>query len=174
MIDEKTGEEAQYIHNAGLVLLHPYLPRLFRMLDLTEDAQFTGVEAQFRAVYLMQYAVWGNAEVPGHELHLNKLLAGLGQEVAVPDTVVLTDHEKATVEYLLSDVIAAWDKLLNTSKDGLREAFLIREGRLDAQDDFYQLVVEERAFDVLLASLPWSIGIIRFSWMEKGIFVSWG
>ncbi|MEL1242799.1 contractile injection system tape measure protein [Flavobacterium sp. DGU11] len=164
---------AEFINNAGLVLLHPYLPRLFAMLSLTVDGKFTGEDAQFRAIFLMQYAVFGSTEFPEHEMRLNKLMAGVGQDVAIPGSVELTLHEKETIDGLLNAVINAWSKLGKTSVEGLRGAFLVRDGKIDELDDLYQLVVEEKTFDILLGSLPWSISTIKYSWMEKGINVKW-
>jgi Contractile injection system tape measure protein len=163
----------EFINNAGLVLLHPYLPRLFAMSSLTEDGKFTGEEAQFRAIFLMQYAVFGSTGFPEHEMRLNKLLAGVGQHVAIPVSVELTLHEKETIDGLLNAVINAWSKLGNTSVEGLRGTFLVRDGKIDELDDLYQLVVEEKTFDILLGSLPWGMSTIKYSWMEKGINIKW-
>jgi len=121
----------------------------------------------------MQYAVFGMTEFAEHELELNKLLTSLETDTAIPLSVELTDNEKDIINGLLNAVIQNWSKLNNTSIDGLRGNFLIRNGKLEEHDDFYQLIVEERAYDILLGSLPWSISTVKFSWMEKGINVKW-
>ncbi len=68
-------QEKIYISNAGLVLMSPYLPKLFSQLDLVEGGEFVDSIASQRAVYLLQYAATGGIDAPEHELVLNKLLA---------------------------------------------------------------------------------------------------
>src|SRR5690606_2792327 len=65
-----------FIYNAGLILLAPFLPRLFNRLELTEKGKFKDREAKVKALFLMQYAVFGTTDFPEHELQLNKLLVG--------------------------------------------------------------------------------------------------
>ncbi|MHA3787024.1 contractile injection system tape measure protein [Flavobacterium hauense] len=169
----KEEKLSTFVSNAGLVLLWPYLPRLFDMLSLTADNKFIDNEARIRAIFVMQYAVFGMTEFAEHELELNKLLTSLEADTAIPLSIELTDNEKDIINGLLNAVIQNWSKLSNTSIDGLRGNFLIRNGKLEEHEDFYQLIVEERAYDILLGSLPWSISTVKFSWMEKGINVKW-
>lgn len=63
-----------FVSNAGLVLLGPYLSRLFEQLSLIEESKFKGEDARIRAMFVMQYAVFGPTEFAEHELELNKLL----------------------------------------------------------------------------------------------------
>lgn len=173
--EEQPKEEklSTLVSNAGLVLLWPYLARLFEMFSLTEDNKFKDVDARIKAIFVMQYAVFGFTEFAEHELELNKLLTGLEAGTPIPLSVELTDNEKEVVDGLLSGVIKHWSKLGDTSIDGLRGNFLIRNGKLEEDEDFYQLTVEDKAYDMLLGSLPWSIKTIKLSWMEKGINVKW-
>jgi hypothetical protein len=50
---------------------------------------------------------------------------------------------------------------------------LQREGKLVQQDKDWVLQVEQKPFDMVLASLPWSIGIIKNTWMEGMLWVEW-
>ena len=59
------------------------------------------------------------------------------------------------IEGLIQGLIQNWKTVGNTSVAGLRETFLQREGRLQLRDDAWHLLVEPRAFDMLLDSLPW-------------------
>lgn len=162
-----------FVSNAGLVILWPYLSPLFARLSLTVDDKFVDTEARIRAIFVMQYAVFGLTKFAEHELELNKLLTGLTAGTPIPQEVELTENEKEVVDGLLRAVTQNWSKLGNTSIDGLRGNFLIRNGKLEEHEDFYQLTVEEKAYDILLGSLPWSISTIKLSWMEKGINVKW-
>ncbi len=165
--------DAQFIDNAGIVLLAPYLPRLFEMLQLTENRQFKDSEAQIRAMFLLQYAVFGKTEFPEHEMTLNKLLTGFNFSETIPKTMELTPPEKETVENMLKGALHNWQKLRNTSIEGLRAAFLQRNGKLEEKEDFYQLTVEEKAYDMLLDSCPWNFRNIKFPWMKKMVQVKW-
>jgi hypothetical protein len=60
-----------------------------------------------------------------------------------------------------------------TSIDGLRHTFLQRRGVLRDAGHAWNLQVEPAAFDVLLASLPWTFGIVRLPWMTRPIFIEW-
>jgi hypothetical protein len=165
---------SQFIRNAGVVLLSPYLPRLFSALELTEDGKFKGREAQIRAIFLLQHSVFGaSGEYPEYALTLNKLLTGFQTGKPIPRSVELTEKETATVDSMLQGVLANWEKLKNTSAAGLREGFLQREGKLEEHKDIFRLTVEEKAYDMLLDSCPWSFKTIKFGWMKKGIEVKW-
>jgi hypothetical protein len=77
------------------------------------------------------------------------------------------------VEGLIRGMIQNWKSVGNTSVAGFRESFLQREGRLQLQQDAWHLLVEQRAFDLLLDSLPWSFATVRHPWMERVIYVEW-
>lgn len=180
-------ETFNIINNAGMVLLSPYLPRLFSILELTEEGKFKDRKTQIRAIFLIQYAVCGTntchsaldaessvfPEYPEYALTLNKLLTGFRTSNPIPRMVELTEKETTTVDSLLQGVLANWEKLKKTSVAGLREGFLQREGKLEERENVYHLIVEEKAYDMLLDSCPWSFKTIKFSWMKKGIEVKW-
>lgn len=160
-----------FIYNAGLILLAPFLPRLFNRLELTEKGKFKDREAKVKALFLMQYAVFGTTDFPEHELQLNKLLVGFKTGIPVPRSVVLTEEEMQITDGMLQGVVQHWSKVKTI--DGLREGFLQREGRLEEQEEQIDLIVESKAFDVLLDNIPWNFKTTKFSWMEKPIQVSW-
>ena len=74
---------------------------------------------------------------------------------------------------LLKSVLSNWPALKNTSIAGLRESFLNREAKLQLQDESWKLIVQSKAFDMLLDGLPWSYSTIKLPWMEKPIYVDW-
>ncbi len=164
---------SQFINNAGVVLLTPYLPRLFSMLDLIENNNFKDDEAQIKAIYLIQFIVFGTIDFPEHEMFLNKLLTGFETKTPLPHLVEFTEKEIDTTNSMLHAALQHWNKLKNTSIDGLREGFLQREGKWEEKEDFYQLTVAEKAYDMLLDSCPWNFRTIKFPWMEKTIQVRW-
>jgi hypothetical protein len=165
----------QFLNNSGLVLLSPYLPRLFSMLDLTEQGKFKDRDAQIRAIFLLQYAVFGASDsgYPEHAMALNKLLTGFQTGSPIPRNLELTQQETGAVDSMLQGALGNWEKLKNTSLAGLREGFLQRNGKLEEREDMFHLTVEEKPYDMLIDSCPWSFKTIKFSWMKKGIEVKW-
>ena len=160
-----------FISNAGLILLAPFLPRLFSLLQLTENGKFKDRDAQIKAMFLIQYAVFGSTEFPEYELQLNKLLTGFKTGIPVPRSVTLTEEDINTTEGMLHGVVQHWNKVRTI--DGLREGFLQRKGKLDENDEIIELTVENKAFDMLMDSVPWNFKTTKFSWMDKTIQVKW-
>lgn len=169
---ERTADPI-FIGNAGQVLVAPFLPRLFGMLGLVEDGKFSDEMAAHRAVRLVQFLVDGREETWEGTLPLNKILCGLEPEQPVNLNIALTSTEVAACEELLGAIIAHWSAIGRTSVQGLRESFLQREGRLTHSSKGWQLLVQERAFDMLLDRLPWSIKVIKLQWMTKALYVEW-
>ncbi|MFV0311291.1 MAG: contractile injection system tape measure protein [Dysgonomonas sp.] len=161
------------VNNAGVVILAPYLPRLFSMLSLTEKGDFRDEDARLKAVFLLHYAVWEKEEAGELELPVNKLFAGMETGDSIPQKIELSSPEKETVASMLNGVLQNWGKLKNSSPMTLREAFLRRNGRLEEKEDSYYLTVEEKAYDMLLDSIPWNFRMIRMPWMKKPVIVKW-
>jgi hypothetical protein len=171
--DEDAFTEEIYIENAGLVLAAPYLPRLFAMLELTEESDFKNRKAAERAVHLLQFMVNESIDSPEYQLVLNKILCGVGTGIPITREIEISPREKETIEGLIRGMVENWKIIGNTSVQGLRESFLQREGRLGLKDDAWHLLVEQRAFDMLLDQIPWSFSIIKHPWMEWVVHVTW-
>jgi hypothetical protein len=63
---------------------------------------------------------------------------------------------------------------LNTpGTEAMRNAYIMRNGKLIDKDDYWLLQVEYKAYDVMLQFLPWSIGVIYLPWMKKRLMVEW-
>ncbi|MES1249908.1 MAG: contractile injection system tape measure protein, partial [Chitinophaga rupis] len=126
-----------------------------------------------KAVHLLQYLVDGKEEHPEQELALNKILCGLPIDEPVPLYLSFTEQEKEVSAELLNVLRVQWEKLKNTSIEGVRVSFLQRQGALTETAEGWKLRVEQRAYDVLLQTLPWGLGMIRLSWMKKIIYTEW-
>lgn len=178
--EDKTGEgdapdytEQIYIANAGQVLASAYLPRLFAMLNLTEQNAFRDSTSAMRAVHLLQFMVNESVGSPEYQLVLNKILCGVKPDVPIERRIVITTEERQAIEGMLRSMIQHWKVVGNTSIAGLRESFLQREGRLRLQGDAWHLLVEPRAFDMLLDQIPWSFSTIKYPWMDRVLYVEW-
>ncbi len=166
-------EETIYVQNAGLVLIYPFLSRYFNFLGMLEENKFKDEATANRAVLLLQYLATGFSKSPEHELILNKLLCGLPLDTPVPSEIEMTDKEKEISGQMLQAIIQNWKRLNNMTVDNFRGSFILRDGKLEESEKFWQLKVEKKAWDVLLKTLPWGYTMVRLPWMEKIINVEW-
>ena len=162
-----------YINNAGLIILHPFLETLFEHLELTLESKWINGVSQQKAVLVSEFLISGNTEFEEFNLIINKILCGIAIDEIAPTAVKLNEKTKTECDNLLKAVITHWEALKNTSVAGLREAFLQRSGKLSRVDGGWLLQVEQKSIDILLAQLPWGIGIIKLPWMNEIIFVEW-
>lgn len=165
------------IANAGLVLFSPYLPALFERLGLLTRAPdgapvISGVEAQSRAVHLLQYLADGQCDAPDSGLALNKLLSGVSADQPIV-AITPSSEDLAICDGLLHAVIANWAIIKNTSIEGLRETFLRREGRLHVGEGRWDLNVQRKGLDVLVDQIPWTFSLIHHRWMTNTGHVTW-
>jgi hypothetical protein len=63
--------------------------------------------------------------------------------------------------------------LKNTKPQTFQETFLRRQGRLYKRENRWELIVEKKAYDMLLTSLPWNISMIKLNWMSDRLVVEW-
>jgi hypothetical protein len=182
--DTENGEESAtaglpeegtvyYINNAGLILLHPYLSYCFDALELREGQAFKDEAAKHKAVQLIGYMAYGEEEIPEWDLVLPKILCGISPTEPVRRFVPLSEAEKDEADQLLGAVITHWNALGNTSPDGLRGNFLLREGKLEWKEEEWQLFVTQQAYDMLLNRLPWGFSVVGLSWMPWLIKTVW-
>jgi hypothetical protein len=166
-------KEAIPVRNAGLVLINNYLAMLFVRLGLTNDQGFIDTEAQLRAVHYLQYFVTGLTRTEEHLLPLNKILCGLALVQPVADGIIVTEEHKDLIEGLIKAMIGQWPVIGDSSVDGFRGNWLVRDGLLSEQEDRWELTVEKRAYDILLQRSPFSFSIIKYPWMDKPLHVNW-
>lgn len=171
---EEEAKVELYTSYAGVVLLHPFLGRLFQDLDfLNAHNQFKSEGAQRHAIHILHFLASGveNPEEP--QTCLLKILCGYPLAAPLERVKTLENREKEETLTLLLAVIGHWATLKNTSPDSFRQEFLQREGKLETRDSGFHLTVEQRSIDVLLSSLPWSYSIIRLPWMDGPLRVDW-
>ncbi|MGM0496619.1 MAG: contractile injection system tape measure protein [Bacteroidota bacterium] len=170
--EAETGD-SYFVSNAGLVLLNPYLKRLFKRLELTNNKEFVSDEAREKAVYVLQYIACGNDKPEEHEMILNKVMVGMPVTFPLKFDIELGEEEKEICNGLLESVIKNWTALKNTSVEGLQASFFLREGSLTKEAQGWRLRVEKRAFDVLLKKLPWGYSMVHMPWMEMPLYTDW-
>jgi len=163
-------DEGLYVECAGLVLLHPFLPRLFDALGFAVDGTLIRPD---RALPVLHFLATGERLAPEHALVLPKTLCGLPLETLAAAPAPLTPEEEDEATALLEAVIGHWEMLGSTSVDALRGTFLVRPGKLSRREEDLLLQVEPQSFDILLDRLPWGIGAIQLPWMNRMLWVEW-
>lgn len=163
------------VAHAGLLLIHPFLPRLFQQTGLMRHGEpALSEEVLPRAAALLSLIATGEEEVYEFELGFIKVLLGLRPEHPLPaGSGLLSPADREEVETLLHSAIEHWRALKNTSVQGLRLSFLQRPGLLRDHDGSWHLQVEPRSYDVLLDQLPWGISTVKLPWMIAPIFTDW-
>jgi hypothetical protein len=160
------------VQNAGLLLLHPFLVRLFVYCGiLPENEKIISAWNLTKAAALLHFLATGRDEVYEFELGFIKVLLGLDpdQPLAISKGL-LSISQKEEAETLLISVIEHWSSLKNTSREGLRSSFIQRNGLLIPSEDGWKVYLESAAYDVLLKTIPWSYSIIKLPWMIKPIY----
>ena len=178
LLDNPTEDltNEQIVNNAGLCLLAPWFVRLFDMLGYldSEHKKLKNTSSKIRAVFLLQYLVYGEErKYEEYELIFNRLLTDLPQYIPIPKCLNLTDEERQIADGMISGVKANWENMKGTSDSGFRKSFISRNGVLEQKDEYWMLTINEKAYDILLETIPWAFRQIRLPWLKKMIQVSW-
>jgi hypothetical protein len=171
--EEEPGAEKLLVKGAGIILLAPFLTPFFTKLQLLAANQWVSREARVKAVYLLKYLGNGDQHYPEYQLVLEKLLCGIPIHQPLEPAPAFSQAETDEVTDLLHSVLEHWQRLKNTSVNGLRESFFKRDGILTPKESNWQLQVERKTMDVLLDSIPWGFSTISLPWNEYIIFTEW-
>ena len=167
------------VKNAGLVLLGPYFTMLCRRMEILDDRMsFKSMDDRIRFIFALQYLAYGEQRKwSEEELYLNKIYVGINSiDVALPRTYQLSNEDITLLDTMFDAIHRNWDKLRNTSSRALRESFIQRQGIVekDEKDErIWKVKIEQRAYDVLLDSLPWAYKMQPSRWTKEIIMVEW-
>ncbi|MCG8574684.1 MAG: hypothetical protein MI810_07355 [Flavobacteriales bacterium] len=162
-----------YVKNAGLVLINNYLSMLFERCGLLVDGEFVDKQAQYKAVYYLQFVATSVIDVDEGFLALNKLLCGIHPSTPIEALEEMPEDDRDVINGMLTAMGSHWSQIGETSTMGFRGNWLVREGLLVESIDRWELNVEKRAYDVLLNQSPFSFSIIKYPWMKKPLHVNW-
>ncbi|MFT6270218.1 MAG: hypothetical protein ACJAVV_003047 [Alphaproteobacteria bacterium] len=162
------------INNAGLVLFHPYLARLFtRQQWLNSDRKLKPDCAQIAAKALC-YLCAGEAFLPEHQIAIIKVLLGKNvEDFLLVDKSPLSNELTNELEGLTQSLISHWRAIGNTSSHAFRRTFIQRQGVLKFVDNTWQMTIERNAPDILLESLPFRLSFIKLPWILAPIHLTW-
>lgn len=165
--------EGVSIANAGLVLFWPFYGRFFNALGMIGREGMKGEEIRERAIQLLQYIATGSTQFEEWDLTLNKILCGAAPDFPVGTKIELTEEEEELCNKLILGTIYNWEKMRGTRLETFRETFVRRDGMLYRKENRWELIIENKAYDVLLDTLTWNISMINLSWMNTRINVQW-
>lgn len=166
-------DERYFVNHAGIILLAPFFKQFFEQLELFKDGEWTSFEAHMKAVHLLGFLSTGVQQLPEYALSLEKIICGMPVAMPIRMDIELNEADIAHCNDLLQAVISHWTVLKNTSIDGLRGNFLVRDGVLTTHENGWQLRVERRTLDVLLDQLPWGFTTAAFPWRQDLILTEW-
>lgn len=166
------SQSTTIVENAGIVILNSFIPALFTRLDLTVGKQFKDNESREKAALYLQYLVTGQQINDDYLLPLNKVLCGLAMNEPIKESIEVTSTEKELMEGLLKATVNYWPSIGQTV-NGFRGNWLVRDGFIIENEERWELVVERRAYDVLLNRSPFTFSIVKFPWMNKPLYVNW-
>ncbi|MFT4803424.1 MAG: hypothetical protein ACI9YE_000617, partial [Psychroserpens sp.] len=170
---KKLVAEGIAVPNAGLVLLNNYFLMLMERLEIISEKAFKTVDDQLNAVHYFQYVVTGLTKTDESLLVLNKVLCGLSPDAPIRDSIEMTEDQKKLIDGLIKAAIGYWSAIGDTSVNGFRGNWLVRDGILRETEERWELIVEKRAYDILLLKSPFSFSIIKLPWMQKPLHVTW-
>ncbi|MCC6370904.1 MAG: hypothetical protein IT236_07870 [Bacteroidia bacterium] len=171
--DEVDAIGNYHVTNAGIIILSPFLPALFKELELINSTKFVSNEAQEKAICILHYLLTDNEDFEEHYMLLNKIICGFPVHKPLIYNIQLTAKDKEECHNLLGAVAQHWTALKNTSYQNMRNAFFWRQAVVEQLGNGWNLKIERATIDVLVDKLPWGISVIKLSWNEEPIFVDW-
>ncbi|MDR5782031.1 contractile injection system tape measure protein [Caballeronia sp. LZ065] len=167
---------AVYVPGAGLIVLWPLLPDLFRSLHVWDGEQFVTAEAQEQAAAWLDWLVWQDVDNAARTHSFARRLCGLSSLTVEDD-----DDPPATSEEQAKTLLENWLLQLPMKLPGwrslqpedIRALFLQRPGDLSMQGPVPVLNLEPQPFDILLRDLPWPLSTVVLPWLPTPIEVNW-
>lgn len=158
------------ISNAGLVIIAPFIHRLFSNLQWTHEQGFVSTALQQRGALLLEYLASGETDFTDCDLRLNHVLCGLNEKTPPwPRSLHLTEFELTRCNQLLNAIITYWKNPLVTDQKNLRGLYLQRSGELD----HCLLQPQAEPQDALLSQLSWGVEHIKLPWMPDLLAINW-
>lgn len=172
---QRIDEDSRFwADDAGLVLLWPFLPELFRRCGWLDQAQRWRDEAGQRKAWRALAGLIGRDE--DHEQgHSARVLLGLEIDEPLDEAPQLDEAERAHLADAVAAIEQAWAAALPAMPlaGGIATLFLRRRGIWRISQAGWQLTVEGAAQDVLLGRLPWSLGVVMLPWLDGLLTLDW-
>lgn len=170
--EDVNQNEGQYIQNAGLILIHPFIKTLFEHCEFIDPKtqQLTDPEL---CAHLLHYIATGKINAPEYDMIFEKFLCNIPMHQTINRHIKLSRKHKTQAKNVIESVQHNWAPMKKSSAALLQNEFFQRPGKLVITDSDYTLIVERKTQDILLEKLSWGIGLVKLPWQKKFIFVNW-
>ncbi|RAY96054.1 hypothetical protein DP187_23950 [Enterobacter cloacae] len=171
---EQVGVAAYWhqINDAGLVLLWPFMPELFRQLGLVNNKRFINTHAQQLAALCLDWLSRGESE-PMTLPTVSRRLCGLSSS-DINEGIDLEEDIRQKLNVWLTGMSqilpAKWQKL---SSGDIRQWFLQRQGWCSPNPENTTIYIQPAVFDVLLNDWPWPTELVAVPWLEQPLTIRW-
>ena len=170
--DDAIANEGQYIRNAGLILIHPFMKTFFEHCELFDPETQRLIDPELCA-HLLHYIATGTTNAPEYDMAFEKFLCNIPMNQTINRHIKLSRRHKTQAKNVIESVQHNWNPMKNSSAALLQNEFFQRSGKLVVTDHDYTLTVERKTQDILLEKLAWGIGLVKLPWKEKFMFVNW-
>lgn len=162
---------AQYVNNAGLILVHPFLKSLFENCGLLNHNHT--IKDPETAAHLLHYIATEREQDYESEMLFEKLLCNIPIHQTINRNIILPDALKKESNEMLQSVLENWPVMKDSSVYLLQNEYLQRPGKIILTEGNPKIIVERKTQDILLDKLNWNLGIVKLAWKNKIIFVDW-
>ncbi|ANF52015.1 hypothetical protein A0O34_16505 [Chryseobacterium glaciei] len=170
--EELSQNDGQYIQNAGLILIHPFIKTFFEHCNLLDPKTQQLIDPELCA-HLLHYVATGKTNAPEYDLVFEKFLCNIPMNQTINKHIKLSRKHKTQAKNVIESVQHNWTPMKTSSAALLQNEFFQRSGKLVVTDHDYTLTVERKAQDILLDKLGWGLGLVKLPWQEKFIFINW-
>ncbi|MCF2218343.1 hypothetical protein H9Q08_03415 [Chryseobacterium sp. PS-8] len=170
--EEIASDEGQYVQNAGLVLIHPFMKTFFEHCDLL-DKKTNQLSDPELGAHLLHYIATGRINAPEYDMIFEKFLCNIPLHQPINRHIKLTRKHKTQVKNLIESVQHNWSAMKTSSAELLQNEFFQRPGKLVFSNHDCTLTVERKTQDILLERLSWGIGLVKLPWKDQFMFVNW-
>ncbi|WP_294304344.1 contractile injection system tape measure protein [uncultured Chryseobacterium sp.] len=170
--EDAIPDDGQYVLNAGLILIHPFIKTFFEHCDLLDPKTLQLLDPELGA-HLLHYIATGKTNAPECDMVFEKFLCNIPVHQPISRHVKLSRKHKIQAKNVIESVQHNWNPMKNSSAALLQNEFFQRPGKLTVTDYDYILTVERKTQDILLDKLAWGIGLVKLPWKEKFMYVNW-
>ncbi|MDH5032600.1 contractile injection system tape measure protein [Chryseobacterium cucumeris] len=170
--EDVNQNEGQYIQNAGLILIHPFIRPLFEHCELLDAKTQQLIDPELCA-HLLHYIATGKTNAPEYDMIFEKFLCNIPIHQTINRHIKLSRKHKSQAKKVIESVQYNWAPMKKSSVALLQNEFFQRTGKLVITDSDDTLIVERKTQDILLEKLSWGIGLVKLPWQKKFIFVNW-
>lgn len=172
-LSQNDGEnDGQYVQNAGLILIHPFIKTFFEHCELLHPKTQQLIDPELCA-HLLHYIATGKINAPEYDMVFEKFLCNIPLNQSINRNIKLSRKHKTQAKNVIESVQYNWRSMKKSSVALLQNEFFQRPGKLVVADHDHTLTVEQKTQDILLKDLGWGLGLVKLPWKEKFMFVNW-